>query len=59
MPTHYFTTTGILLLFLLWLLLLILLLLLLLLLSYFAVPKNVTKNSTHNFIMKIPNKQEF
>ena len=25
---------------------------------YFAVPKNVTLNSTHHFIMKIPNKQE-
>ena len=26
--------------------------------SYFAVPKNVRLNSTHQFIMKIPNKQE-
>ena len=25
--------------------------------SYFAVPKNVRLNSTHYFIMKIPNKQ--
>ena len=25
---------------------------------YFAVPKNVTLNSTHHCIMKIPNKQE-
>ena len=27
--------------------------------SYFAVPKNIRLNSTHYFIMKIPNKQEF
>ena len=27
--------------------------------SYFAVPKNIRQNSTHYFIMKIPNKQEF
>ena len=27
--------------------------------SYFAVPKNIRLNSTHCFIMKIPNKQEF
>ena len=26
--------------------------------SYFAVPKNIRLNSTHYFIMKIPNKQE-
>ena len=26
--------------------------------SYFAVPKNIGLNSTHYFIMKIPNKQE-
>ena len=26
--------------------------------SYFAVPKNITLNSTHYFIMKIPNKRE-
>ena len=26
--------------------------------SYFAVPKNVKLNSTHCFIMNIPNKQE-
>ena len=26
--------------------------------SYFAVPKNVRLNSTHRFIMKIPNKRE-
>ena len=26
--------------------------------SYFAVPKNVRLNSTHYFIMKIPNKQK-
>ena len=26
--------------------------------SYFAVPKNITLNSTHYFIMKIPNKGE-
>ena len=26
--------------------------------SYFAVPKNVRLNSTHYFIMKIPNKRE-
>ena len=24
--------------------------------SYFAVPKNIRQNSTHYFIMKIPNK---
>ena len=27
--------------------------------SYFAVPKNIRQNSTHYFIMKIPNKREF
>ena len=27
--------------------------------SYFCVPKNIRLNSTHYFIMKIPNKQEF
>ena len=27
--------------------------------SYFAVPKNVRLNSTHYFLMKIPNKREF
>ena len=27
--------------------------------SYFAVPKNIRLNSTHYFIMKIPNKQEY
>ena len=27
--------------------------------SYFAVPKSIRLNSTHYFIMKIPNKQEF
>ena len=27
-------------------------------LSYFAAPKNITLNSTHYFIMKIPNKRE-
>ena len=27
--------------------------------SYFAVPKYIRLNSTHCFIMKIPNKQEF
>ena len=27
--------------------------------SYFAVPKNIRLNSTHYFIMKISNKQEF
>ena len=27
--------------------------------SYFAVPKNIRLNSTHYFIMKIPNKREF
>ena len=27
--------------------------------SYFAVPKNIRLNSTHYFIMKVPNKQEF
>ena len=26
--------------------------------SYFAVPKHIRLNSTHYFIMKIPNKQE-
>ena len=26
--------------------------------SYFAVPKNIRLNSTHHFIMKIPNKRE-
>ena len=26
--------------------------------SYFAVPKNITQNYVHYFIMKIPNKQE-
>ena len=26
---------------------------------YFAVPKNIRLNSTHSFILKIPNKQEF
>ena len=26
--------------------------------SYFAAPKNVRLNSTHNFVMKIPNKRE-
>ena len=26
--------------------------------SYFSVPKNITLNSTHYFIMTIPNKQE-
>ena len=26
--------------------------------SYFAVPKDIRLNSTHSFIMKIPNKQE-
>ena len=26
--------------------------------SYFAVPKNIRLNSTHFFIMKIPNKRE-
>ena len=26
--------------------------------SYFAVPRNIRLNSTHYFIMKIPNKQE-
>ena len=26
--------------------------------SYFAVPKNIRLNSTYNFAMKIPNKQE-
>ena len=26
--------------------------------SYFAVPKDITLNSTHYFIMKIPNKQQ-
>ena len=25
--------------------------------SYFAVPKNIRLNFTHNFIMKIPNKR--
>ena len=27
--------------------------------SYFAEPKNIRLNSTHYFIMKIPNKREF
>ena len=27
--------------------------------SYFAVPKNIRLNSTHYFIMKIPNKENF
>ena len=27
-------------------------------LSYFAVPKNIRLNSTHYFVMKIPNKKE-
>ena len=27
--------------------------------SYFAVPKSITINSTHDLIMKIPKKQEF
>ena len=27
--------------------------------SYFKVPKDVTLNSTHFFIMEIPNKKEF
>ena len=26
--------------------------------SYFTVPKNITLNSTHYFVMKIPNKRE-
>ena len=26
--------------------------------SYFAVPKNIRPNSTHYFVMKIPNKRE-
>ena len=26
--------------------------------SYFSVPKNIRRNSTHNFIMKIPKKQK-
>ena len=26
--------------------------------SYFAVPKNIMLNSTHYFVMKIPNKRE-
>ena len=26
--------------------------------SYFAVPKNISLNSTHYFVMKIPNKRE-
>ena len=26
--------------------------------SYFTIPKNIRLNSTHFFIMKIPNKQE-
>ena len=26
--------------------------------SYFAVPKNIRRSSTHYFIMKIPNQQE-
>ena len=24
--------------------------------SYFSVPKNISLNSTHNFVVKIPNK---
>ena len=27
--------------------------------SYFAVPKNIRRNSTDYFVMKIPNKREF
>ena len=27
--------------------------------SYYAVPKNIILNSTHCFVMKIPNKREF
>ena len=27
--------------------------------SYFTVPKNIRLNSTHYFVMKIPNKREF
>ena len=27
--------------------------------SYFAVPKNIRLNSTHYFVMKIPNKRNF
>ena len=27
--------------------------------SYFAIPKNIRPNSTHYFIMNIPNKREF
>ena len=27
--------------------------------SYFAVPKNLRRSSTHYFIMKVPNKREF
>ena len=26
--------------------------------SYFAVPKNIRLNSTHSFVIKIPNKKE-
>ena len=26
--------------------------------SYFAIPKNIRLNSTHYFVMKIPNKRE-
>ena len=27
--------------------------------SYFTVPKNIRLNSTHYFVMEIPNKREF
>ena len=27
--------------------------------SYFKVPKTITLNATHYFIMKVPNKREF
>ena len=27
--------------------------------SYFAIPKNIRLNSTHVFVMKIPNKENF
>ena len=27
--------------------------------SYFGVPKNIRLNSTHSFVMKIPNKRKF
>ena len=27
--------------------------------SYFAVPKNIRLNSTHYFVIRIPNKREF